>query len=304
VHFGKEPKNLSAEIAETTTKEQGKVSADSAVSFWAAAMPLRFNPGMFFVCLFMAYIILAGSEGSMTKRDRFKLIVALTAVSFSWLGAGSAVEMEKKESRQEGEYRVYSSGREIGVEKYVLVTSQDAVTSSSTLEFRNPGNGPQRVSLESRLEMNGAYLPHSYELKSEVDGQKGSIRGEFASNQVIFEYSGNGRSFGNGLLVGDRYTILDTNLFHHFIFLARLFKYDSGEKPQTFEVVIPQDRDTGTLKIRELNKETILIRGKKFNTVHLLVDTGSVQIQLWVDSARTPRKIAVPDKGIEVLHSN
>lgn len=240
----------------------------------------------------------------MMARARFNYVVALTAVSFSLLATGGAAEADKKVSRQEGEYRIFLSGREIGVEKYLVVTSDDAVTSSSTLDFRNPGAGRQKVTLKTRLEMDRQYVPRSYELESEVDGQKGSIRSEFSPNQVIFEYSGNGASYRNGLLVGDRYTILDTNAFHHFIFLTRLFKYDSGDKPQTFDVVIPQERETGMLKITELKKETILIQGKKISTAHLLVDSGSLQIQLWVDSERIPRKIAVPGKGIEVLHSN
>lgn len=240
----------------------------------------------------------------MIGRGRFKFIVFLTALFFSWLAAGGAMQKSKKVSRQEGEYQILLSGREIGVEKYILLTSENAVTSSSTLDFRNPGEGHQKVSLETRLEMDGQYVPRSYELNSDVDGQKGSIRGEFSPNQVIFEYSGSGVASRNGLLVGDRYTILDTNMFHHFIFLTRLFKYDGGDKLQTFEVVIPQEKETGKLKIKELNKETILVRGKKVNAVHLLVDSGSLQIQLWVDSERIPRKIAVPDKGIEVLHGN
>lgn len=232
---------------------------------------------------------------------RSKIIAALIAFSCSGLATGHAAG--KKASRQEGQYRIYSEGREIGVEKYVLLTSADAVTSSSTLEFRNPGDGHQKVTLQTKLEMDRQYMPRSYELKSQVDGQTGSIRGAFAPNQVIFEYSGNGASFRNGLLVGDRYTILDTNIFHHFIFLARLFRYDSKGTPQNFEVVIPQDKDTGTLKITELDKETIVVRGKKISTTHLLVDSGSLQIQLWVDGDRIPRRIAVPDKGIEVLYS-
>ncbi|MBZ5494798.1 MAG: hypothetical protein LAP85_00220 [Acidobacteriia bacterium] len=240
----------------------------------------------------------------MVLRAGLRFIFALTALSLSGLATGSATDKEQKVSRLEGEYRIFFSGQQIGVEKYVLVTSESAVTSSSTLDFRNPGEGHQKVSLVTKLEMNGQYMPRSYELKSEVEGQKGGIRGEFAPNQVIFEYSGNGVSYRNGLLVGDRYTILDTNMFHHFIFLTRLFKYDSGDKVQTFEVVIPQEKETGTLKIRELNKENILVKGKKVNATHLLVDSGALQIQLWVDGNRVPRKIAVPDKGIEVLHGD
>ena len=240
----------------------------------------------------------------MKMRGRGRLCVALTLVIYPLLTTVVALAADKKVSRLQGEYRIYVSGKEIGVEKYLLATSGDSVMSSSILDFRNPDEASQKVSLETKLEMDGKYVPRSYELKSNVNGQKGNIRGSFSPNQAIFEYSGNGASIRNGLLVGDRYTILDTNIFHHFIFLSRLFNYDSGEKTQTFEVLIPQEKDTGTLKIRALAKETIVVQGKKFSVSHLVVDTGAIRIQLWVDGEHVPRKIAVPDKGIEVLHNN
>jgi hypothetical protein len=242
-------------------------------------------------------------EVLMIIRTRRQTIIMLVAIPLLLLAPGVSAE-QNKASRQEGEYRIMFSGREIGVEKYVLVTTADGVSSSSTLNLNNPGAGPKKLALETKLEADGQCVPRNYELKSDVDGEKGTIRGSFAPNQVIFDYTGKGASYRSGLLVGNRYTILDTNIFHHFIFLARIFKYDSGKTPQVFEVVIPQEKDTGTLRITPLNKESITVKGKKVNASHLLVDSGSLQIHLWVDGERIPRKIAVPDKKIEVLHGN
>ncbi len=233
-----------------------------------------------------------------------KSLIVLSTMLFLGTAASGAAEGGPKPSRLEGEYSIFASGKEIGSEKYTVLISAETVTSTSTVEFRNLGGGPKKVHLETKMEMDANYVPRSYELKSDVDGQNGRIVGQFSPNQVIFEYSGGGRSDRSGLLLGKQFTILDTNVFHHFIFLARLFNYDNGSKPQTFDVVIPQEKDTGTLKIRELNKESILIKGKKVSTVHLLVDSGTVQIHLWVDNNHIPRKIAVPDKEIEVQQSN
>jgi hypothetical protein len=226
------------------------------------------------------------------------------ALTLSWITAGSAREDEQKPFRLEGEYTILLGGRSIGVEKYVVISDGNAISSASTLEFRNPNEGPKKVSLETKLEMDDQFQPRNYELKSEVDGKKGSIQGEFAPNQVIFSYAGGGASFRNGLLVGDHYTILDTNAFHHFIFLTRLFKYGSSEKSQQFEVVIPQEKETGTLKISEIGKEDLQVKGKKLSTTRLKIDTGVLTIQVWVDGDHVPRKIAVPEKGIEVISGN
>jgi len=237
----------------------------------------------------------------ITRGNRTSMVCRAASIL---LLLSSGIAAEKKAVRLEGEYHIVSSGQEIGVEKYVLETSAEGFKSMSLLDLRNPGPGLKRVSLETRMETDAQYVPRSYELKSEIDGEKGTIRGSFAPNQAIFEYSGKGVSLRNGLLLGSRYTILDSNVFHHFIFLARLFKYNEGKKSQIFEVLIPQEKDTGTVSITELKKETMLVKGKKTSVTCLLLDSGALQINLWVDSERIPRKISVPGKGIDVLHGD
>jgi hypothetical protein len=216
---------------------------------------------------------------------------------------GDARTRDKKVAHEEGEFRIYAAGKEIGSEKYMILSSEDAVSSNSILDFRNPGDGHQRIHLETKLEMDGQYLPKTYQLKSDVDGQKGTINGQFSPHQVMFEYVASGPPRKAGLLVGDRYTILDTNVFHHFVFLARLFKYGSKEKDQRFEVVIPQEQDSGVLKISELNRESITVQKKKIEARHLQADSGSVLIHLWVDGQKAVHRITVPSRQIEVLRN-
>lgn len=225
------------------------------------------------------------------------------AAALFCLVLGNARARDKKVAHEEGEFRIYAAGKEIGSEKYTILSSEDAVSSNSILDFRNPDDRHQRVHLETKLEMDGQYLPKTYQLKSDVDGQKGTINGAFSPHQVMFEYIAGGPPRKAGLLVGDRYTILDTNVFHHFVFLARLFKYGSNEKDRRFEVVIPQEQDNGVLKISELNRESITVRGKKIEVHHLQADSGSVLIHLWVDGQKALRRITVPSRQIEVLRN-
>ncbi len=232
---------------------------------------------------------------------RFAIALACAAL---FLGPASGdVRAEKKPAREEGEFRIYASGKEIGSEKFMILSSDDVASSTSVLDFRNPGDRHQKVQLETKLEMDAHYVPKSYLLKSDVDGMKGTINGQFSPNQAIFEYLGSGTVRKGGLLVGTQYTLLDTNIFHQFIFLARLFIYGSKDKVQSFEVVIPQEQDNGMVKISELNRETISVRGKKIETHHLQVDSGSVVIHLWVDGQKILHKITVPSRQIEVVRN-
>jgi hypothetical protein len=209
----------------------------------------------------------------------------------------------QKAGREEGEYRIFIGGKEIGSEKYVIVSSPDSSTSSSTLDFRDPAGGHRKAHFETKLEADMRYVPRSYELKSEVDGQKGSIIGSFPINEAMFEYRGGPAPRKTGLLVGNEYTLLDTNIFHHFVFIARLFNFESKEKTQKFEVVIPQEADSGFLKVQDLKREVIVVRGKKMEMHRLLADSGQLTMQLWVDDQHVLHKIAVKDKGIEVIRN-
>ena len=209
----------------------------------------------------------------------------------------------KKEGREEGVYAILVDGREIGREKYAHLVGDESASSTSVLDFRNPSGAPLKLHFETQLEMDGQLRPRTYKLKTDVDGTKGFMFGSFSPNQAMFEYGSAGAPKRSGMLVGNDYTLLDTNIFHHFIFLGRRFKFNSKEKVQRFEVVIPQESDSGVLKIREVGREALVVRGKRQETHHLEVDSGAKLIELWIDGRRTLHKIAVPSLRLEVLRS-
>ena len=233
--------------------------------------------------------------------DRVQL-AGLAAAVFVCISVQASGDQKQKDFRETGEFQIYVAGTEIGSEKYAILSSGDTITSSSTLDFHNPSQRHQRIQLETKLEMNSHFVPRSYLLKSDVDGKPGTVRGEFSPNQAMFSYVGaEGPPRKSGILVGNEFTMLDTNVFHHFIFLSRLFNYDSKDKAQRFEVIIPQEEDSGFVTVRQLGMETLTVRGKKVETHHLQVDSGSLQIHLWVDNRRILDKISVPDRQLEVL---
>jgi hypothetical protein len=208
--------------------------------------------------------------------------------------------METKLQPEEAQFIIYLDGKEIGQEKFSIAVSGDTINSHSVVEFRNLGSKRQKVQLESQLSMDSFYQPKTYQLRTNVDGQRGTINGTLRKGEAIFEYRGSGNPRQRGLLVGDSYIVLDTNIFHHFIFIARLFDLSTG-KEQSIEVAIPQELDGGFVKIREAGIDRQQVRGKKMDLHHLKADTGLLQIDLWVDDQRTLFKIAVPVKKIEVL---
>jgi len=236
-----------------------------------------------------------------TKWRRLSVAVAAWVMLFPVAGMRLWSADEPKAVLEEGQFKIVVNGSEIGNERFSIASLGESASSVSTLEFRNPSNRNQKVKMESKLEMGMKFLPKDYLLTSDVDGKKGQIHAEFSSHQVMFDLSGSGTGQRSGLLLGEEYTVLDTNFFHHFIFLTRLFDSGGREKSRRFEVIIPQEQDNGTVTLTDRGNEPLSVKGKKTEARRILVDSGSVQINLWVDRGGTLQKIDVPSKGIEVL---
>jgi len=235
----------------------------------------------------------------MSVRVRHLLAGCMLAVTVA--GVLQARVGTRKPAAEDGEFVIFFGAREIGSEKFAIQAAAESVTSSSVLEFRNPATPGQKVRMETKLEMNGDYVPRAYLLKTDVDGVRGSITGSFAPNQVMFDFEGKGTNRRSGLLLPSRYTMLDSNIYHHFIFLVRLFDFDSREKTQRFEVLVPQEDDSGVLKVSELRRAEMELRGKKREVRVLQAASDALQLQLWVDKDGVLQKISVPSKGLEVV---
>jgi hypothetical protein len=221
-----------------------------------------------------------------------------------WFMAVGLVAAPARETNDEGTFRILVGGREIGSEKYALTVSGDTARSTSTLDFQNPSGMPRKLHFESELEMDATFHPTHYKLKTDVDGRTNFLVGTFSPNEAMFEFGVAGAPRKAGLLVSKDYTMLDTNIFHHFIFLVRLFNFEASEKVQKFEVVIPQETDSGVLRIQQAGHESLAVGGRKHDLRKLAVDSGEKKIELWADPKdRRLYKIAVPAQRIDVLLS-
>lgn len=199
-----------------------------------------------------------------SRKPVFNLILALPLLAFLLPpGYGG----DKKPSHEEGRFDIYIAGKEIGEEQFSIQDSGDSVSSNSIVNFRDPGNQNRGVRIETQLNMDDKYMPRTYQVRTNIAGQKGAMAGTFVPGQAMFEYQANGNPRKSGVLVGDRYVILDTNVFHHFVFIGRLFDFAGAGKAQSLDVVIPQEMDSGILQISDAGIEKISVRGEKGNCI-------------------------------------
>ncbi|NLT65669.1 MAG: hypothetical protein GXX84_03610 [Acidobacteria bacterium] len=215
----------------------------------------------------------------------------------------AVIGAEQNAWRDEARFEIFVNGEEIGEERFSIRASGDSVTSSSTLSFKTPRSG-QSVRIETQLAANARFVPKNYEVRTDINGKKGIVKGVFAPGEASFEYLAAGKPTKSGLLVGDEYLVLDTNVFHHFVFVGRLFDLGNKENAQSVEVVIPQELENGILRIREVGIEKIRVDGKNRELHHLSADSGTVQIDLWIDDKNVLYKIALPAKGLEIVRNS
>jgi hypothetical protein len=208
---------------------------------------------------------------------------------------------DSKPAQEEGRFDIYVADKEIGQEKFSIVSSSDSVSSSSTTKFRDPSGQKDSQQIETQLKMDNRYMPQTYQARTEIGGRKEIWTGKFVPSQANIECQSGGIARKIGLLVGNRYTVLDASVFHHFIFLARRFDFSGAGKTQTMETVIPREMDSGMLKIRDAGIEPVSLHGKNRELHHLKVDSGSLQIDMWIDEAHVLHKITVPAKRLEVI---
>lgn len=213
-----------------------------------------------------------------------------------------ALKAEEAPQREESKFDISVDGKGIGSESFSILSSADAVESKSIVSFRDPGKTSKKVKMETQLSMDSRFLPRGYQLRTDVEGQKGAITGTFTPGEAIFDYKGIGNPMRRGLPVGDRYILLDTNVFHHFIFVARLYDLRKGGT-QAVEVVIPQELDGGKLKVSDVGLERLSIRGEKMDLHHLSVDSGMLLLDLWIDDQKILYKISLPAKKIDVIRN-
>jgi len=228
-----------------------------------------------------------------------------------WLWAGVTAPAQNKKSgsaapllysgNESGTFRIYFSGAEIGQEKFQITESGGSVKASAethlTIEREK-----EKVSFLLRpvLEFNRFFEPVSYEIGQESGPNKTKAHVTFkgAMSDAVYE-SGTERDARQIDLQKD-VLVLDDNVFHQYIILAKRYDFAKGGV-QEFSAFVPQQFIAGGVSVSDKGMETVQVLNQNLKLQHLLVDTGELQISLWLDDRHNLRKLAVPKSGVEVV---
>lgn len=196
-----------------------------------------------------------------------------------------------------GILKVYSSGQLVGEENFQIVADGSNFKASSetrlTLERINT---KVTFNLKSALQFTKNFEPLTYQVTQEAGGNTSRAQVKFKPGASDVQYENDTRT----IELEKNVAVLDNNVYHHYILLARRYDFEKGGD-QEFSAFVPQEFLSGSVSLADNKMENTLINGTATQLQHLVVDTGDLQIHLWLDANHVVRKISVPQSNVDVI---
>ena len=228
-----------------------------------------------------------------------------------WLCGELAIAAQNKKSgsaapllysgSESGTFRIYFSGAVIGQEKFQITESGSSVKASAETRLTIERD-KEKVSffIRSVLEFNRFFEPVSYEIGQESGPNKTKARVTFRGAMSDAVYEGGKETDARQIDLKKDVLVLDDNVFHQYIILAKRYDFAKGGI-QEFSAFVPQQFIAGGVSVSDKGMEAVQVLSQNLKLQHLLVDTGELQISLWLDDRHSVRKLAVPKSGVEVV---
>jgi hypothetical protein len=183
----------------------------------------------------------------------------------------------------------------VGSEDFQIAPSGKEWVARGSVEINMPGEGSAQVSGKLRLSADGVPLHYEWSTRGQ---KKASSTIEFQEGSAKIQlHTEDAPAFTQEFQFDSpRVVILDNNLYHHYIILARLYDWNTSG-PQSFPVLIPQDLTPGRITAESLGAQER--EGAKFEL--LKVRSADLEIDLYLDEARRLVRLAVPASKAEVI---
>ena len=197
-----------------------------------------------------------------------------------------------------GTFEILAARRRVGTERFQIRQSGAGWEAIGELQLEAPGGA--KVEETATLRLNAALRPTEYErvqkspLSAKLQAQIGtsetlliSTAGEEPVEQVFY-------------LPETSLVVLDTNFFHHFSILLRMYDQAKGGV-QPFNVFIPQEALPGTINLQYLGKENVTVGRATKELEHYQAATDEHEIEIWATPEAAIHRISIPGASLEVL---
>ena len=198
---------------------------------------------------------------------------------------------------QKGELRILYRGEEIGREVFEISGTATELQARSDINYHINANTMRQT---TDLLLGGDLAPRRYEWKLE-EPRKSWLRMEFEGGRATVSFSrDDGKDEQQIYEFGGRVALLDVNVFHHFLLLARFYDFARGG-PQTISVFVPQSVQPGSVTLELKGVETLEVDGAPQPVRRLSILSEDNEVQLWVTETGRFVRLAVPQAEVEVL---
>ncbi len=192
-----------------------------------------------------------------------------------------------------GTFRILVSGQPSGKEDFEITPGGGGWIVRGNSEIQST-EGTTRVS--GTLELHADGTPSRYEWTTQ-GAKKASAAITFSGTTATIELQLDGaRPYTQQFTFeSPQVVVLDNNLYHQYIVLARLYDREKGGV-QTFSVLVPQELTPGTVTVEYAGMQEI--DGKKLE--QLRVKTEDIEINLLLDGQKLVRIVA-PNSNAEIV---
>ena len=158
----------------------------------------------------------------------------------------------------------------------------------------------KQIQFYSNLHFNNVYEPKAYEVVQDAGPNRMRAKVEFLPDRSRVSYISDGTTDLRRIELKKDVTILDDNVFHHYLILSKRYDICRGGF-QEFSAFVPQQFLAGVVSVSEVGKEEVKIEDQPYWLQRFLVDTGEMKVNFWLDSDQKLKKIAIPDSEVEII---
>ena len=229
------------------------------------------------------------------------LSILLGSFSYSQAKKPVANSSATNSGNESGSFRILFGGEPIGQEKFQITESPSGFKATAEVQLTiEREKGKAVFVLKPVFTLNKSFEPSAYQVTQEDGALKRIVRVIFKPDKSERIYEAGNEHDSREIELKKDVVILDDNAFHHYILVVKRFDFVKGGV-QEFSAFVPQQFLAGRISISDKGKETIKIGEKDVVLQHLLVDTGELQISLWLDERHELKKLSVPKSNVEVI---
>jgi hypothetical protein len=244
-------------------------------------------------------------------------IVAVVVAPFStahlWATSTDKKETPKKKAKQgpqlsgteKGVFKIVVDGEEKGTEEFEIAPVGNQFVAKGKIRLTvTRDDKPTQFLIESDLLMQSDYDPVRYTMVQKSDGNTSTAKMEFDRGTANAEFNTGSGSEKRQYQFEPGVALLDDNVFHHYVLLARRYNYEKGGLQELY-AFIPQESIGGILRMNYKGDEKIEINGKSTEVQHLIVDTNDLKLDLYLEGPEHRLvKLEVPSSNVVVLRQS